>query len=146
MQAPRGVELTSTNSPCGLFLKKYFLPPCQLHISLAAMEERVHPIPFRTWQLSSPSPMILHIFMWESRPLSTILPPLSRQPREGIFLSRRLPALWPHGRLPHTDAGHDDFLAHMTCTRKIGRNSQKAKLFEQALCKDGMGFLCSVSG
>lgn len=36
------------------------------------MEERVHPIPFRTRKLSSPSPMILHNVMWESRPLSTI--------------------------------------------------------------------------
>ena len=35
------------------------------------MEERVHPIPFRTWKLSSPSPMILHNVMWESRPLPT---------------------------------------------------------------------------
>ena len=31
------------------------------------MEERVHPIPFRTRQLSSPSSMILHILVWESR-------------------------------------------------------------------------------
>ena len=31
------------------------------------MERRVHPIPFRTRQLSSLSPMILHIIMWESR-------------------------------------------------------------------------------
>ena len=31
------------------------------------LEERVHPIPFRTRQLSSPSSMILHILMWESR-------------------------------------------------------------------------------
>ena len=38
------------------------------------MEERVHPIPFRTRKLSSPSPMILHNVMWESRPLSTIAP------------------------------------------------------------------------
>ena len=30
-----------------------------IYISLAAMEERVHPTPFRTRQLSSPSPMIL---------------------------------------------------------------------------------------
>ena len=31
------------------------------------LEERVHPIPFRTRQLSSPSSMILHILVWESR-------------------------------------------------------------------------------
>ena len=31
------------------------------------MEERVHPIPFRTRQLSSPSSMILRILTWESR-------------------------------------------------------------------------------
>ena len=34
---------------------------------LVPLEERVHPIPFRTRQLSSPSSMILHILMWESR-------------------------------------------------------------------------------
>ena len=31
------------------------------------MEERVHPIPFRTRQLSSPSSMILRTLTWESR-------------------------------------------------------------------------------
>ena len=33
------------------------------------MEERVHPIPFRTRKLSASSPMILRIFTWESRPM-----------------------------------------------------------------------------
>lgn len=32
-----------------------------------------HPIPFRTRQLSSSSPMILHNVMWESRPLPKIV-------------------------------------------------------------------------
>ena len=69
MEAQRCVELTSTNSPCVLYLNQNFLPPFQyIHRDfLAAMERRVHPIPFRTRQLSSLSPMILHIIMWESR-------------------------------------------------------------------------------
>ena len=45
-------------------------------ISLVAIEERVHPTPFRTRKLSSPSPMILHNVMWESRPL----PKIARKP------------------------------------------------------------------
>ena len=77
---------------------------------LVAMEERVHPIPFRTWKLSSPSPMILHNVMWESRPLSTIAPkPLAATSARGFVVypppcippsSRpsRLPASLP---LPH---------------------------------------------
>ena len=65
------------------------------------MEERVHPIPFRTRKLSSPSPMILHNVMWESRPLSTIAPkPLAATGARGFvfytpfacFLPRGLPA------------------------------------------------------
>ena len=64
------------------------------------MEERVHPIPFRTRKLSSPSPMILHNVMWESRPLSTIAPkPLAAASARGFvfssfayFLPRGLPA------------------------------------------------------
>ena len=52
------------------------------------MEERVHPIPFRTRKLSSPSPMILHNVMWESRPLSTIAPkPLAAQSARGFVFS-----------------------------------------------------------
>ena len=51
------------------------------------MEERVHPIPFRTRKLSSPSPMILHNVMWESRPLSTIAskPPAAISARGFVF-------------------------------------------------------------
>ena len=69
MEAQRCVELTSTNSPCVLYLNPNFLPPFQyIHRDfLAAMERRVHPIPFRTRQLSSPSPMILQSLLWESR-------------------------------------------------------------------------------
>ena len=78
------------------------------------MEERVHPIPFRTRKLSSPSPMILHNVMWESRPLSTIAPkPLAATSARGFvvyilpfshFLPRRpftcqLPSALPHLRL-----------------------------------------------
>ena len=51
------------------------------------MEERVHPIPFRTRKLSSPSPMILHNVMWESRPLSTIAPkPLAAASARGFVV------------------------------------------------------------
>ena len=51
------------------------------------MEERVHPIPFRTRKLSSPSPMILHNVMWESRPLSTIAPkPLAATSARGFVV------------------------------------------------------------
>ena len=62
------------------------------------MEERVHPIPFRTRKLSSPSPMILHNVMWESRPLSTIAPkPLAAASARGFvffsFLYSFLPPL-----------------------------------------------------
>ena len=39
------------------------------HISLVSIEKRVYPIPFRTRQSSSSSPMILHILVWESRPM-----------------------------------------------------------------------------
>ena len=57
-------------------------------ISLVAIEERVHPTPFRTRKLSSPSPMILHNVMWESRPLPKIVrDPLAAQSARGSFLS-----------------------------------------------------------
>ena len=59
---------------------------CQ--ISLVAIEERVHPTPFRTRKLSSPSPMILHNVMWESRPLPKIVrDPLAAHSARGSFLS-----------------------------------------------------------
>ena len=55
---------------------------------MVAIEERVHPTPFRTRKLSSPSPMILHNVMWESRPLPKIVrrPPLLLSARGGLFL------------------------------------------------------------
>ena len=72
------------------------------------MEERVHPIPFRTRKLSSPSPMILHNVMWESRPLSTIAPkPLAATSARGFvfypscsFLLRRPSACQQPSALP----------------------------------------------
>ena len=58
------------------------------------MEERVHPIPFRTRKLSSPSPMILHNVMWESRPLSTIAPkPLAAPSARGFVFSFLSPSI-----------------------------------------------------
>ena len=67
------------------------------------MEERVHPIPFRTRKLSSPSPMILHNVMWESRPLSTIAPkPLAATSARGFVVYPPLRILPPSrpSRLP----------------------------------------------
>ena len=59
------------------------------------MEERVHPIPFRTRQLSSPSSMILRILTWESR----------TTPR--LYFQRAVLRRWPvvflsyrHSRIP----------------------------------------------
>ena len=78
------------------------------------MEERVHPIPFRTRKLSSPSPMILHNVMWESRPLSTIAPkPLAAASARGFafytpfacFLPRGLPACRHPSALPQRHLG-----------------------------------------
>ena len=55
---------------------------------MVAIEERVHPTPFRTRKLSSPSPMILHNVMWESRPLPKIVrDPLAAHSARGSFLS-----------------------------------------------------------
>ena len=71
MEALRSVELTGTNSPCALYLNQKLPSSLSIYILanfLVAIEKRVHPIPFRTRKLSSLSPMILHIFMWESRP------------------------------------------------------------------------------
>ena len=66
------------------------------------MEERVHPIPFRTRKLSSPSPMILHNVMWESRPLSTIAPkPLAATSARGfVFYPPLAPSFRPSPVLP----------------------------------------------
>ena len=76
------------------------------------MEERVHPIPFRTRKLSSPSPMILHNVMWESRPLSTIAPkPLAAQSARGFVFS--LPSL-PFAFIPFSILSfhHHSFRLH----------------------------------
>ena len=56
---------------------------------MVAIEERVHPTPFRTRKLSSPSPMILHNVMWESRPLPKIVRPPCSSQREGVFFCPR---------------------------------------------------------
>ena len=42
---------------------------------LAPMERWVHPAPFRTRKLSTSSPMILHIYVWERRPGPTLYQP-----------------------------------------------------------------------
>ena len=60
------------------------------------MEERVHPIPFRTRQLSSPSSMILRTLTWESRTTPRLY-------FQRAVLSRRpfvLPEAHPHHRQP----------------------------------------------
>ena len=91
----RCIQLTDTNSPCGLFFFKTSLIPCQLyilHISLVSIEKRVYPIPFRTRQSSSSSPMILHTLVWESRPMPRFS--LERSSSDGLssFKSPALPA------------------------------------------------------
>ena len=59
------------------------------------MEERVHPIPFRTRKLSSPSPMILHNVMWESRPLPKIVrDPLAAHSARGSFFVPAPPGIF----------------------------------------------------
>ena len=67
----RCIQLTDTNSPCGLFFSQPLssLSIIHLKISLVSIEKRVYPIPFRTRQSSSSSPMILHTLVWESRPM-----------------------------------------------------------------------------
>ena len=61
------------------------------------MEERVHPIPFRTRKLSSPSPMILHISMWESRSTPGLFYALCALPMRLLPVPRRsLPFYPPH--------------------------------------------------
>ena len=61
------------------------------------MEERVHPIPFRTRKLSSPSPMILHISMWESRSTPGLFLCALRASHEAAPVPRRsLPFYPPH--------------------------------------------------
>ncbi|CAK7038361.1 MAG: hypothetical protein DELT_00668 [Desulfovibrio sp.] len=54
---------------------------------LVSIERRAHPVPFRTRQLSSSSPMILHIYVWESRPMPALFLPLkaSHASRCGAF-------------------------------------------------------------
>ena len=56
----RLVFLSNLSSPLSII---------HFHISLVSIEKRVYPIPFRTRQSSSSSPMILHILVWESRPM-----------------------------------------------------------------------------
>ena len=145
------MELTSTNSPCVLFLEKSFHPYFNkiYQISLVAIEERVHPTPFRTRKLSSPSPMILHNVMWESRPLPKIVrrPPCCSQ-REGVFFyalplvgatarSKRFLALHVILIVPGTSRG---FFCWERRARRIGaddkrkgaRNSFCPTVFSQA--------------
>ena len=71
------------------------------------LEERVHPIPFRTRQLSSPSSMILHILVWESR----TVPRLYFEARQsgGLFFVSRMVGPWllqhPRRPCPHPRSG-----------------------------------------
>ena len=62
------------------------------YISLVSIEKRVYPIPFRTRQSSSSSPMILHILVWESRPMPRFS--FERSSYDGLssFKSPALPA------------------------------------------------------
>lgn len=62
---------------------------------MVAIEERVHPTPFRTRKLSSPSPMILHNVMWESRPLPKIVrDPLAAHSARGSFFVPAPPGIF----------------------------------------------------
>ena len=66
---------------------------------MVAIEERVHPTPFRTRKLSSPSPMILHNVMWESRPLPKIVrDPLAAHSARGSFFVPAPPGIFLFGR------------------------------------------------
>ena len=66
---------------------------------MVAIEERVHPTPFRTRKLSSPSPMILHNVMWESRPLPKIVrDPLAALSARGSFFIPAPPGIFLFGR------------------------------------------------
>ena len=65
---------------------------------MVAIEERVHPTPFRTRKLSSPSPMILHNVMWESRPLPKIVrDPLAAHSARGSFFVPAPPGIFLFG-------------------------------------------------
>ena len=65
---------------------------------MVAIEERVHPTPFRTRKLSSPSPMILHNVMWESRPLPKIVrDPLAALSARGSFFVPAPPGIFCFG-------------------------------------------------
>ena len=78
-------------------------------ISLVAIEERVHPTPFRTRKLSSPSPMILHNVMWESRPPPKIVRKAPAASCAGAFsfflLFLLLPSCLPIFRLSASQEG-----------------------------------------
>ena len=102
MEALRSVELTGTNSPCALYLNQKLPSSLSIYIPpnfLVAIEKRVHPIPFRTRKLSSLSPMILHIFMWESRPPPRIFRRLRRADNapESFFFALRSPLRFQDG-------------------------------------------------
>ena len=59
------------------------------------MEERVHPIPFRTRQLSSPSSMILRILTWESRTTPRLYFQRAVLSRTALCFARTHPHRWP---------------------------------------------------
>lgn len=94
------------------------------------MEERVHPIPFRTRQLSSPSSMILRTLTWESRttPRLYFQKPF-RFAREGFCFARRQPGgkpflkkgLSPGPPLPKTSPLIESLPQHAPLRRETAR-------------------------
>ena len=88
---------------------------------MVAIEERVHPTPFRTRKLSSPSPMILHNVMWESRPLPKIVrDPLAAHSARGLLLSplRRGFFCFGDGRQIPEDVKKEKFAGRKTFLEK----------------------------
>ena len=89
-------EQTGTNSPFDLIFAKRIPSLILTYIFvLVVTEEGVHPTPFRTRKLSSPSPMILHNVMWESRPLPKIVrDPLAALSARGSFFVPAPPGIF----------------------------------------------------
>ena len=92
------------------------------------MEERVHPTPFRTRQLSSPSPMILHNVMWESRPPPKIVQKAPAASCAGAFsfflLFLLLPSCLPIFRLSASQEGVTAAACGLFCCRRIAASAR----------------------